>query len=145
MVNYDMDEIERKSEQYEIERKREKEKRVWSDERLDALQQVNMADTYKSDSEKATSDWIDNISDVYPDLIVLEERSLFNPCIVGVVERINLVCICYDVSKIIVALMRDSDMSKEEAYEHYEFNIQGSYMGEHSPVFLTYKMGDEHE
>ena len=33
----------------------------------------------------------------------------------------------------------------EEAWEHYEFNIQGSYMGEHSPVFLTYKMGDEHE
>ena len=111
MVNYDMDEIER-----------------------------------KRDSEKRDSvDWIDSIKDNYPDLIVLEPRSLFNSCIVGVVERINLACLCYDVPKIIVALMRDQKISGEEAWEHYEFNIQGSYMGEHSPVFLTYKMGDEHE
>ena len=91
------------------------------------------------------SDWIDSIKDNYPDLIVLEPRSLFNSCIVGVVERINLACLCYDVPKIIVALMRDQKISVEEGWEHYEFNIQGSYMGEHSPVFLTYKMGDEHE
>ena len=91
------------------------------------------------------SDWIDSIKDNYPYLAVLEPRSTFNQCIVGVVERINLTCLCYDTSKIIEALMEDSQMSYDDAWEYYDFNIQDAYMGIHSPVFLTTKMGDEHE
>ena len=94
------------------------------------------------------SDWIDSIKDNYPDLVVLEPRKLFNSCIVGIVERINLTCLCYDVDLIIFALMDDPDSSFKhtaDAWEHYEFNIRGSFMGENSPVFLTFKKGDEHE
>ena len=108
MTNYDLDEIERKS------------------------------DKEKRDSE----DWIDNIKDDYPYLVVLEPRSTFNQCIVGIVERINLTSICYDTSKIIEALMEDSEMSYDDAWEYYEYNIQDAYMGIHSPVFLTTKKGE---
>ena len=97
----------------------------------------------KRDKEKRESvDWIDNIKDDYPYLPVLEPRSTFNKCIVGIVERINLTCICYDTSKIIEALMEDSEMTYHGAWEFYEYNIQDAYMGIHSPVFLTFKKGD---
>ena len=66
MVNYDMDEIERKSEQYEIERKREKE---------------------TSDSAKVISDWVERQADYNPDMVRLEPREHFDWCIKGVVSR----------------------------------------------------------
>ena len=88
------------------------------------------------------NDYIQILKEDYPDLIILEPQSLFNSCIIGVVERINLTCLCYDVDKIIFALMHDPESSfsnHDEAREHFEFNIQGSFMGENSPVFLLYK------
>jgi hypothetical protein len=39
------------------------------------------------------------------------------------------------VSKIIEILMEDG-MDEEEAYEYYEYNILGAYMGETTPMFL---------
>jgi hypothetical protein len=71
------------------------------------------------------------ISEEYPDLIILDG---FDEAIIGVVERINLLAVCYDKNKILRILMRD--MNETEAIEYYEFNILGAYMGEHTPVYL---------
>ena len=71
------------------------------------------------------------ISEEYPDLIILDG---FDEAIIGVVERINLLAVCYDKNKILKILMRD--MNEIEAIEYYEFNILGAYMGEHTPVYL---------
>ena len=71
------------------------------------------------------------ISEEYPDLIILDG---FDEAIIGVVERIGLLAVCYDRSKILRILTRD--MSEIEALEYYEFNILGAYMGESSPVYL---------
>ena len=71
------------------------------------------------------------ISEEYPDLIILDG---FDEAIIGVVERIGLLAVCYDKSKIIKILMRD--MNEIQAIEYYEFNILGAYMGEHTPVYL---------
>ena len=71
------------------------------------------------------------ISEEYPDLMILDG---FDEAIVGVVERIGLLAVCYDRSKILKVLMRD--MNEEEAIEYFEFNILGAYMGESSPVYL---------
>ena len=71
------------------------------------------------------------ISDEYPDLLTLDG---FDEAIIGVVERIGLLAVCYDKHKILKILMRD--MNYEEAVEYYEFNILGAYMGEHTPVYL---------
>jgi hypothetical protein len=71
------------------------------------------------------------ISDEYPDLLTIDG---FDEAIIGVVERIDLLVVCYDKRKILKILSRD--MSEMQALEYYEFNILGAYMGEATPVYL---------
>jgi len=73
------------------------------------------------------------ITEEYPDILTLDG---FDEAILGVVERINLQVACYDRNKIIQILMRD--MSEEEAWEYYQFNILYAYMGESTPVYLDF-------
>ena len=80
----------------------------------------------------------------YPNLMMLEPREFFDEAIVGVVERINLTAFCYDTQKVLEIVEKrvyGEGCSPEEALEHFEFNIRGSYVGEHSPVFLDRKVG----
>ena len=82
--------------------------------------------------------------EVYPDLMRLEPSWLYDEAIVGVVERINLTAFCYDTQQILDILQQEGaedGMTQEEAIEYFEFNIRGSYVGEHSPVFLDRKVG----
>tara|TARA_R100001443_G_scaffold26695_3_gene40010 strand:+ start:2304 stop:2564 length:261 start_codon:yes stop_codon:yes gene_type:complete len=77
----------------------------------------------------------------YPDLLFIEPRESFDKAIVGIVTRINLAVICYDEDEILNVLIQpDFKMSYEDAIEHLEYNIKGSYMGENTPVFLTRKV-----
>jgi hypothetical protein len=70
--------------------------------------------------------------DNYPDLMKADG---FDEAIVGVVRRMGgLMAICYDTDKVIEILMED--MSEDEAWEYFEFNILGAWVGEHTPVFL---------
>jgi hypothetical protein len=45
--------------------------------------------------------------------------------------------ILYSVQKIIDILVERDGMTPEVAYEYYEFNIAGSYLGEGMPTFLN--------
>jgi hypothetical protein len=74
-----------------------------------------------------------SISEEYTDLIKIDG---FDEAILGVVERCDLLVVCYDRNKIISILMRD--MNEEQAWEYYEYNILGAYMGESTPVYLDY-------
>ena len=67
----------------------------------------------------------------YPDLLKLDG---FDEAIVGVVERIGLQAICYDTYKVIEILMRD--MTEDDAWDYYSYNMLGAYIGESTPVFL---------
>ena len=71
------------------------------------------------------------ISEEHPDLLTLDG---FDEAVIGVVERAGLLAVCYDRNKIIQILMRD--MNQADAWEYYEFNILGAYMGESTPVYL---------
>lgn len=42
----------------------------------------------------------------------------------------------YSVDTIISILMKRDKMSYEEALEFFEFNIQGAYVGEHTPLYV---------
>ena len=59
----------------------------------------------------------------------------FNDCIVGVVEEFGGNRVLYSKEKIIQKLMED--MSEEEAYEYFDYNIIGGYFGDQNPVFLS--------
>jgi hypothetical protein len=69
------------------------------------------------------------------DLLFLSEEE-FDDAIIGVCERIgNEPVVAYDATKIVEILSRS--MTEDEAYEYFEFNILGAYVGEKTPVFIT--------
>ena len=59
----------------------------------------------------------------------------FDRAVVGVSQRIGMEdCIVYDVNEVLLILMQD--MSEEDALEHFNYNMAGSYVGETTPIFL---------
>jgi len=69
------------------------------------------------------------------ELLFLSEEE-FDEAIIGVSERIgDEPVVAYDTTKIVEILSRS--MTVDEAYEYFEFNILGSYVGEKTPVFIT--------
>jgi hypothetical protein len=72
------------------------------------------------------------LSEEYPDLLKADG---FDEAVIGVVERLGTQAICYDTEKVIEILMRD--MSEEEAWEYFQYNIAGAWVGDHTPFFLT--------
>ena len=80
-----------------------------------------------------------------PDALLLEPREVFDRCLVGVVQadhsddhwprtgHTHLIAV-YDRTLCIEALVEDG-LDPEDAYEHFEFNVQGGWMGPHTPTF----------
>ena len=67
----------------------------------------------------------------------------FDDCCVGVVERFG--CeqfLIYDKEKVINQLMSDG-MTHEEAIEYFDYNMIGSYVGESTVGFITFKDKDQ--
>ena len=79
----------------------------------------------------------ETIAEDYPDLLVLEPN-YFDKAIIGMVQRIGLDAICYDKDKVLDILMEEEGMSYEDALEHFEYNIIGSWVGDSTPLFLSY-------
>ena len=44
----------------------------------------------------------------------------------------------YDIGKCLTILMERDGLSMEDAAEHLEFNVFGSFVGERTPVFVTF-------
>ena len=62
----------------------------------------------------------------------------FDPAIRGIVSRIGQEdVICYDKTKILEILM-EGGMDEEDAIEHFEYNIIGSYVGDKTPCFISF-------
>lgn len=69
------------------------------------------------------------------DLLFLSDEE-FDEAIIGVAERIGQsAVVAYDTTKLVEVLSRT--MSVDEAYEYFEFNILGAYVGERTPMFVT--------
>jgi len=57
--------------------------------------------------------------------------------IIGVGQRCGDVnVIVYDSQKIVDILVERDGMDREEAWEYFEFNILGAYVGESTPMYL---------
>lgn len=70
------------------------------------------------------------ILETYPEDDFLKADG-FDDAIIGVDES-NMRLI-YSVKKCITILMKD--MSSEDAWEYFNFNVRGSYMGEKTPIW----------
>ena len=56
--------------------------------------------------------------------------------ILGLVElRDSVVVVAYSTTKIIEGLIA-SGMEEEDAWEYFEFNIRGAYMGPTTPIYV---------
>ena len=44
--------------------------------------------------------------------------------------------VCYSIGSCHECLMKDGDMSLDEAIEYFEYNVIGSYMGPETPIFV---------
>ena len=68
----------------------------------------------------------------YPDLLLVDG---FEDAFMGVVESFNIPPrTCYDYDECIKILERDMDTT--EAVEFFSYNVEGAYVGEHTPAFI---------
>jgi hypothetical protein len=76
---------------------------------------------------------LEEILEYYPEETFLKADGLDSAVIgVQVSDPMRLI---YSVTKIIEHLVTEDDMSVEDAMEHFEFNIRGSYVGEQTPIW----------
>jgi hypothetical protein len=54
-------------------------------------------------------------------------------CLIGVCNTFDGLVLLYDENKIIEQLSKE--MTEDEAWEYYEYNILGAYFGKCSPIF----------
>jgi hypothetical protein len=74
-------------------------------------------------------DKLKDILEAYPDASFMIADG-FNEAVIGVCGE-KLV---YSIEKIIQILCRD--MSEEDAWDYYSYNIEGSYVGEQTPLYV---------
>lgn len=55
-------------------------------------------------------------------------------CVVGIEER--TLRLILSKMRVLNHLVEEERLSMEDALEHYSFNIEGSYVGEGTPIFL---------
>jgi hypothetical protein len=75
---------------------------------------------------------IEQIKDNFPDeQFVIADG--FNNAIIGldVIER----RIIYSVTKVLDILIKEHNLSSEDAYEYFEYNIFNAYFGERTPIW----------
>jgi len=61
----------------------------------------------------------------------------YDDCIEGLVERFGMdPVVCYDKEKVIAKIIRDG-MTTDDAYEWFEYNQIGAWVGDGIPCFIT--------
>lgn len=80
---------------------------------------------------------LNQIIEAYPEELFLKADG-FDDAILGVTtqKQSGNILLVYSMSKCIEILMNRDEMTEEEALEYYYFNVEGSYMGEKTPVWV---------
>ena len=80
-------------------------------------------------------DFLNLIADINPEACYPSDMK---EAIIGYVERSGeMPIILLDREKCLDILMKDSNMTYDEAIEYFEFNTIGSWVGEGTPAFAT--------
>ena len=66
----------------------------------------------------------------------------FDDAILGHAQRFDQMFVVYDYIKVIDILMKNHDMTEDEALEYWSHNQLGSWVGESTPAFLLLKNDD---
>ena len=82
---------------------------------------------------------LERIIEQWPDEEFMKMDGGYDDCIVGVGRRCGQpLLLIYDPELIVKVLMERDGMELEEAWEFYEFNQVGAWMGELTPIFLEH-------
>jgi hypothetical protein len=76
---------------------------------------------------------LDKILEWFPEDEILKADGL-DDAIIGI--EVNSSRLIYSKSKVIDILVREG-MTEQEALEHYDFNIEGAYVGDKTPIWCT--------
>ena len=96
----------------------------------------------KSNSTMGTETLRDAITEYIEDQFPDEKDSILladglEEAFLGVSDSFNGVHVAiYDINTIISNFVRDG-MSNEDAWEWFEYNIRGAFVGEYTPIFLS--------
>lgn len=71
------------------------------------------------------------ISELNPEALYADG---FDRALIGCAQQFNRALALYDKAKCIEILVKEG-LSEEEACEHFEFNVVGSYVGDNTPLF----------
>lgn len=77
---------------------------------------------------------LEEIIERYPDTEILKADG-FDDAIIGIEERSGR--LVYDVDMMIHILIKDEEMSEEDAIEYLDYNVIGAYVGEQTPIYIT--------
>tara|TARA_B100001564_G_scaffold355385_1_gene367609 strand:+ start:765 stop:1025 length:261 start_codon:yes stop_codon:yes gene_type:complete len=77
---------------------------------------------------------IDEIADINPEAMMADgfDEAILGMCIQFGTEPI----VAYDYEKCLNILMERDDLTRTDAIDFMEFNVIGSYVGLHTPVFI---------
>jgi len=75
---------------------------------------------------------LEAIIEYYPNETFLKADG-FDEAVIGV--EIPSMRLIYSVIKVIETLITEEEMNLDDALEHFEFNIRGSYVGELTPIW----------
>jgi len=77
---------------------------------------------------------LDEFAEINPEAL---QADGWEDAFIGYVERANQPpTACYDKQKIIDMAVKDG-VSKEQAVEYFEHNINGAYVGKYTPFYIT--------
>jgi hypothetical protein len=77
---------------------------------------------------------LEEILENYPDETFLKADG-FDEAIIGLDEKSGR--LIYSTTKCLEILVKDEEMTMEEAIEHFYYNVSGAYFGEQTPIFCT--------
>jgi hypothetical protein len=87
---------------------------------------------------------LEQIVEWYPDEELLSADG-FEECVIGVAyeKTTGVHRLVYSRAKCIAVLVARDGMSFEEASEYFDYNVEGAYMGEKTPIWVDDEMFDE--
>ena len=91
--------------------------------------------------EERLEEWIEVVAESEPELVTYDG---LDDAIIGLARQFtSTTAIAYDLGKVIEILMADG-MKREDAVEHFHFNVVGAWVGIHTPICLErWDSGDE--
>lgn len=98
----------------------------------DKLANANRENKVLAVSNLKNNKMIDRVIEQFPDEEILKADG-FDEAVIGI-DTVSMRLI-YSVTKCISILCLDDGMEVEEAIEHFEYNVRGSYVGEKTPIW----------